>query len=466
MFYEEESIIGETEHFIISQDSNGEYYISGFTNKGLGAKKLTIYDNVSIDGNNYQISYVDDIFKHHSYVRVLNVSIASDKVNIKGCNSIRVVQISQGNLIDGNSFFEGLRNINIYINDSTYTYENEEFCKNNNIYYDTVPEISNFDCLTIYEYVLFVLKGLGIILAGVAFAAIFIFIKSFLADKEYAAGFMCCIGLGIYAVGAVVPIVFGFENMLYLKGIPYLLPVSLAVATFVVKDEMERNVGQFLLGCLIASGVGIIIEFILMESITLILAELLAIALISLLVLVLKALYENVKVLFILLFGITLIAVPASVFLCDLLLKYVLSNMNAIIISGVISLIIIVILVLVLIKTLKNLSKTKYSKKIPWPKFNGIFTCKIFLPYGFEWEYKPVVIYKDEVFIFSGRVKSTKKYRTKSESSADWEKCLDAMDDSIKTILKCYYTDYPNAKSCKGIDSSGIRTTLWFDSEQ
>ena len=127
--------IGETEFFIISLDDKGEYYISGFTNRGLEAKMLNIPKTAIIDDNEYKISYVDDIFINHKYVRTLIINISSDNISINGCKSLRAVQISQDNLKNPDSFFKGLSNINVYITNNSYLYDEEAFGNNNYIYY-------------------------------------------------------------------------------------------------------------------------------------------------------------------------------------------------------------------------------------------------------------------------------------------------------------------------------------------
>lgn len=464
MFWENNTNkIGETKDFIISQNTDGEYYISGFTNKGLSAKNITIPEYVSIDDNQYKISYVADIFKHHSYVRMLNINIPSDKINIKGCNSIRVIQISQDNLINPESFFKGLNNIDIYINDYSYTYEVEEF-DNNIIHYGTAPKLNNFDNLTIYEYIKYGIVVVGIIISAIAFYALFVFIKSDCVwDYNSTAAKACCGGLIVYVVASVILILFGQENLIYIKGIQFIVPLALVIAIFITKAEVDNNVDKLLIGLLIASGVAIIVDLIFLESISILLANALAIIFIALLVGLIKVLHNNkINALFIILSVITLLVTPVSVYLCDLLLSFIFGNLFAMIISILILIIAIVVTIIVIRKVIINssLSEDKYMDSIPLPEFNGIFASKLNVPYGFKWELKPVAYLKGDTIYIRGRVRYEKLVSGICEHQQLTNECSDKIWESVEIIMDDYYREYPNAKSYK-VDIRGVE--VWVN---
>lgn len=450
-FYEDDLSVGETEHFIISQDLEEKYYISGFTNKGLAAKELTIPQYAYINDCAYAISYVDDIFKHHSYVRKLNINIPTDKINIKGCNSIRIIQVSQDNLVNPDIFFKGLKNIDVYINDYSYTYENEVFSKNINIYYGAAPKLKNFDYLTTYEYIDLGITAVCVIIAAITFYALFVFIKSDCVwDHNSIAAKACCGGLIIYAIATIVLLLIRMENLIYIKGIPFLVPLSLAISIFITRDEVENNVDKLLIGFLIASGLSLIVDLIFIESINLVLAHILAIAFIALLVALIKLLHNNrMHILFVMLSIITLLVTPVSIWLCDLLLNFIFSNLFAMIISILVLVLAIVIIIIVIIKALKNSSdEDKYMDSIPLPEFNGIFASKLNIPYGFKWEAKPIAHVKGDSILICGRVIYEKKV-SKHEHIMLTRECSDTIWESVKTIMDNYYLKYPNAKHYK-----------------
>ena len=159
-----------------------------------------------------------------------------------------------------------------------------------------------------------------------------------------------------------------------------------------------------------------------------------------------KFLYDRVNFLFVFLVIITLAVTPISVFLCDLLINYLLNDLYRTIIGGSILLIIIAISIIVIIKIIKNFSKNKFVNSIPLPKFNGIFSCKIYLPYNFHWVGKPTVNIKDDIIYFSGTIISEKVFSTEDKAKEEWCKCQKEMADSIYLILDGYYLKYPNAK--------------------
>ena len=461
MFFEEDNNkIGETEHFIISKDSMGEYYISGFTNKGLGSKVLTIPEYVNINEDIYYISYVDDIFKHHSYVRQLNISIPTDKININGCNSIRVVYLSQENLVNPDVFFKGLRNIDVYVVESTYTYQDEEFLKHNNVYYDVAPEVGNFDNLTIYEYISLGISAIGLIIAISVGYALIVFLKSESPnDHNQISAFLCVVGLGIYAIGTAILTYLGYEDLIYIKGSLFMLPVILAIACFIVKDEMvDDKIFKFFLISLIASGVVVIADLIASESITLILAELLAIFILALLVGLTKFFQTRIGIFFMVLSFALIFGTPVSVYLCDLLLNLIFGNLFLMIISGIIILAAIIIFIIILIKIIKNFVNRDdvYVESIPKPEFNGIFGCNISLPNGFRWEFKPTITYQGDSIIFFGKIVSEKVYSSEDEADKAWARCTEKMYESAKSIVHSHYNMYPNSQFYEYYDFKNV----------
>lgn len=276
-------------------------------------------------------------------------------------------------------------------------------------------------------------------------------------DHNSTASKACCGGLIVYVVATAVLLLIGKENLIYIKGIPLLVPLSLAISIFITKDEVENNVDKLLIGLLIASGLALIVDLIFIESISLVLAHILAIAFIALLVALIKLLHNNrMHILFVILSIITLLVTPVSIWLSDLLLNFIFGNLFAMIISILVLILAIVIIIIVIIKSLKNSSDDdKYMDSIPLPEFNGIFASKLNIPYGFKWEAKPSAHVKGNSILICGRVTYEKKV-SKQEHIMLTRECSDTIWESVKIIMADYYRQYPNAKhyrvSIRGVE--------------
>lgn len=456
MFWnEEDEIIGESENYVISKDSNGEYYISGFTNKGLAAKTLRVIKYEYIDSIAYEISYVDDIFKNHTYVRTLLIDLPSDKLNIKGCKNLRVVQISQENLIDPDSFFEGLRNIDIYIIDSLDTYEDKEFLKKNNVYYEGYKEIGNFEALTFFEY-----TSLGIILISLVLCALALWIMFYHFKKE---GFLgssnvlaisCSSGLIVYFITTLVLLFIGKENLIYFKGLPFLLPISFLGLAWMMKEELETKYNKLFLVSFIISSATIILNLIIMESMQLIISELVALLIVTLLIYLIYYFLDNVSGFANVLIILSLLIACPIVYLCDMLLAFVFSNVIASIIFFVLVALLIAFIIWRIIKSKgKNNIVSDYVKPIktvkdesPVPELNGVFFSKVELPDDFKWDFKPSAFVRGETLYIHGSIVTKKIYDSEYSYERDIEKCKKVVYKSLGEIFTQYFEEHPNSK--------------------
>lgn len=448
MFWEKnDEVIGETDNFTISKDSSNAYYISGFTDKGLAAKVLTIPNYVNIENNSYAISYVADIFEEHSYVRKLFIEIPSDKLSINGCHSIRMIQISQKNLIKPEIFFEGLENIDIYITDSYYTYDNNSFCINNNVYYDYAPKLDLFDCLTSYEYFALGIIAISVLIALIGFIAIIKLIKTGYLDKGYKfVSVLCCIWLMAYILITSILTLMGKENIIYFKGVSFLLPFIFATISIIASDESEDGYFKLFIAGLILSGIGIVLNLIFIESYELVLAEIASIIIIAGLVSLIKKSIDAINVAYIILIVVGFLLIIPSVYLCDILLESIFSDMVSTLIFGGIFIILGIGIAAMLFGFEIGLDDSESTKSKPVPQFNGLFFSKIELSSDFFWEYKPDVSIKNNVIYISGYIKSLKTYSSKWRAEEAVEECKKEIAKSISSILLHYYADHQDSE--------------------
>lgn len=461
MFWDNKDVeIGSTENYIISEDENGEYYISAFTNEGLSKKTLSIPKIVIIDDNKYVISYVAEIFKDHSYVRKLYIEIPTNKLCIKGCNSIRVIQVSQENLIDPDAFFEGLTDIDIYVTDSTYEYDSDaDFTLNNNIYYDYSTKLDTFDKYTRYEYIIIGITIGSIIIAVISLIAMIKLIKDVLLSIESNVCIVIsCIFLLVYILGTIILFFKGEENNLYFKGTPLLLPFILAIASFVSNVEREDKYHKLFFIGLIISTIGVVINIIFAESKALLLPEIImVIVLLGILLLIHVALAES-KILSYILTIIALLIIIPSIYLCDMLLGIILNDP----LIGVIIVCVLIGISLIICKKVFGIevsydsgSSSSYSTEsastttsssldyIPYPKFSGFLGTKITLPDDFYWTNSPYVKIKNQIIYISGYIKCSRTYDTEFEAKEASKYCFKKMMESIYSILEDHYYQYP-----------------------